>query len=119
MYFSQNLDNIWTTSIKNLSKGLWHITDIALKSKYFIYLIISVLPNTTTTSKVADSFGKRSNLPNPNRITKQKPEVFDYQRLLVFFIVFLARCHQLLSAISTHNLIIIIKTLLDVTLKSI
>lgn len=39
MYFSQNLDNIWTTSIKILSKGFRKFTDSTFKSKttYILY----------------------------------------------------------------------------------
>lgn len=73
------------------------------------------------TRKTSDFSGFPVILPNPNRITKQKSEVFDYQRLPIFFTVFLASFWRdsILSATSTHNLIIIIKALLDITLKSI
>ena len=44
MYFSQNLDNIWTTSIKILSKRFRKFTDSTFKSKttytlYYQYII--------------------------------------------------------------------------------
>ena len=42
------------------------------------------------TRKTPDFSGFPVILPNPNRITKQKSEVFDNQRLPIFFIVFLA-----------------------------
>ena len=90
MYFSQNLDNIWTTSIEILSKRFHKFTDSTFKSKQLIYLIINMLYNIITPSKIPYSAGKYVILPNPNRITKQKSKVFDYQRLSIFFIVFLA-----------------------------
>lgn len=69
MYFSQNLDNIWTTSIKILSKGFRKFTDSTLKSKQLIYFIINMLYNIITPSKTPYSAGKYVILPNPNRIT--------------------------------------------------
>lgn len=90
MYFSQNLDNIWTTSIKILSKRFRKFTDSTFKLKQIIYFIINMLYNIITPSKIPYSAGKCVILPNPNRITKQKSEVFDTQRLPIFFIVFLA-----------------------------
>ena len=90
MYFSQNLDNIWTTSIKILSKRFRKFTDNTFKSKQLIYFIINVLYNIITPSKIPYSAGKYVILPNPNRITKQKSEVFDNQSLPIFFIAFLA-----------------------------
>ena len=72
MYFSQNLDNIWTTSIKILSKQFRKFTDSTLKSKQFTYFIINMLYNIITPSKTPYSAGKYVILPNPNRITKRK-----------------------------------------------
>lgn len=69
MYFSQNLDNIWTTSIKILSKRFRKFTDSTLKSKQLIYFIINMLYNIITPSKTPYSAGKYVILPNPNRIT--------------------------------------------------
>ena len=69
MYFSQNLDNIWTTSIKTLSKGFRKFTDSTFKSKQFICFIINMLYNIITPSKIPYSAGKYVILPNPNRIT--------------------------------------------------
>ena len=69
MYFSQNLDNIWTTSIKILSKRFRKFTDNTFKSKQLIYFIINILYNIITPSKIPYSAGKRVILPNPNRIT--------------------------------------------------
>lgn len=69
MYFPQNLDNIWTTSIKILSKGFRKFTDSTFKSKQLIYFIINALYNIITPSKIPYSTGKRVILPNPNRIT--------------------------------------------------
>ena len=70
MYFSQNLDNIWTTSIKILSKGFRKFTDYTFKSKQPIYFIVNTLYNIITPSKTSYSAGKYVILPNPNRITK-------------------------------------------------
>ena len=69
MYFSQNLDNIWTTSIKILSKGFRKLTDYTFKSKQPIYFIDNTLYNIITPSKAPYSGGKHAILPNPNRIT--------------------------------------------------
>ena len=69
MYFSQNLDNIWTTSIKILSKGFRKFTDSTFKLKQLIYFIINMLYNIITPSKTPYSAGKCVILPNPNRIT--------------------------------------------------
>ena len=69
MYFSQNLDNIWTTSIKILSKGLHKLTDSTFKLNQLIYFIINMLYNIITPSKIPYSTGKHMILPNPNRIT--------------------------------------------------
>ena len=84
MYFSQNLDNIWTTSIKILSKGFRKFTDSTFKSKQLIYFIINALYNIITPSKIPYSAGKYVILPNPNRITKRKSEIFDNQRFPTF-----------------------------------
>ena len=70
MYFSQNLDNIWTTSIKILSKGFRKFTDYTFKSKQHIYFIINTLYDIITPSKIPYSTEKCVILPNPNRITK-------------------------------------------------
>jgi len=69
MYFSQNLDNIWTTSIKILSKRFHKLTDYIFKPKQPIYFIINTLYNIVTPSKIPYSAGKYMILPNPNRIT--------------------------------------------------
>ena len=71
MYFSQNLDNIWTTSIKTLSKGFSKFTDSTFKSKQLIYFIINALYDIITPSKIPYSAEKYVILPNPNRITKR------------------------------------------------
>lgn len=72
MYFSQNLDNIWTTSIKILSKGFRKFTDSTFKSKQLIYFIINMLYNIIRPSKIPYSAGKCAILPNPNRITSKE-----------------------------------------------
>ena len=71
MYFSQNLDNIWTTSIKILSKRLRKFTDNTFKPKQLIYFIINILYNIITPGKTSYSAGKYVILPNPNRITSK------------------------------------------------
>ena len=70
MYFSQNLDNIWTTYIKIPSKGFRNFTDSTFKSKQLIYFIINMLYNIITPSKIPYSPEKCAILPNPNRITQ-------------------------------------------------
>ena len=74
MYFSQNLDNIWTTSIKILSKGFREFTDYTFKSKQPIYFIVNTLYNIVTPSKIPYSAGKHVILPNPNRILSFQEE---------------------------------------------
>ena len=69
MYFSQNLDNIWTTSIKILSKGFRRFTDYTFKLKQPIYFIFNTLYDIITPSKIPYSTEKCAILPNPNRIT--------------------------------------------------
>ena len=69
MYFPQNLDNIWTTSIKTLSKGFRKFTDSTFKLKQLIYFIINMLYNIITPNKIPYSAGKYVILSNPNRIT--------------------------------------------------
>ena len=72
MYFSQNLDNIWTTSIKIISKQYRKFTDNTFKPKQLIYFIINILYNIITPSKTSYSAGKYVIFPNPNRITKNR-----------------------------------------------
>ena len=83
MYFSQNLDNIWTTSIKILSKRFRKFTDSTFKLKQLIYFIINMLYNIITPSKIPYSAGKCAILPNPNRITKRSKAHDDVMRFFV------------------------------------
>ena len=83
MYFSQNLDNIWTTSIKILSKRFRKFTDSTFKSKQLIYFIINMLYNIITPSKIPYSAGKYVILPNPNRITTKAAP--DFRQAFLFY----------------------------------
>ena len=83
MYFSQNLDNIWTTSIKILSKGFRKFTDYTFKLKQPIYFIFNTLYDIITPSKIPYSTGKYVILPNPNRITTD--EAPDESQALLFY----------------------------------
>ena len=87
MYFSQNLDNIWTTSIKTLSKGFRKFTDSTFKLKQLIYFIINMLYNIITPSKTPYSAGKCAILPNPNRITDKIAKVHQISALAIFLYV--------------------------------
>lgn len=58
MYFSQNLDNIWTTSIKILSKGFRNFTDNTFRPQQPIHLITYTLHYDITPSKIPYPFGK-------------------------------------------------------------
>ncbi len=86
MYFSQNLDNIWTTSIKILSKRFRKFMDSTFKSKQLIYFIINILYNIITPSKIPYSAGKYVILPNPNRITLIAPSQMSKRAILVYLL---------------------------------